>query len=88
MSKVVATLRSALPYIGDDDVRKAFSDTLGKLEADLDEVGYDESTQTSEAMRSLAEKMNEFDEGAAARRAELSEAIAEARELEEEEEGQ
>lgn len=77
---VITKIKSAIPYLHNGDVKEAFEKTLDALEQDLNEVGYENSSETDTAIEDLDAAINTFDENVAARGTELREAARVARE--------
>lgn len=82
MSKLITTIRASLGYSQDKEIQEKLGEILTSHDNDLEEVGYEMSTETDDLRAELEHLMNDFDERTAQRREELSEAIAEAREEE------
>ena len=79
--KVFQTLKAALPYAHDKDIRKQIERTLSSVENDIDEVDVSLSDDTERESKELGELLNAFDEAVMNRRAALNEAVKEGKEL-------
>lgn len=87
MDNVMEKLKAALGYarFPNQEIREQFVKVIDSHRDDLHDVGYEPSTRTEDEMKELDRALNEFDERNTLDRGELREAIAEAREEEEEE---
>lgn len=82
MLKTTEAVRAVLGYATIDlEIRDGLVKVLEAHDNDLHDVGYDESNATNAAIRDLQAILNETDERAAAKKAELEEAVAEGHEL-------
>jgi len=88
MPRLISSIRAAMGYAHDKEVSDKLRDVLTLHERDLEDVGYETSTETEEALKELELAMDDVDERASTRRVELKEAQAEAREAAEEEEAE
>jgi len=84
--KPFENMRIAIPKLGDPEVMSAFRTIFRTLESDLEEIGFEPSTQIelmdadlAEVLNAIDEKQEELDESAADA---VQEAIAEAEEEE------
>lgn len=62
------------------DVESALDKVLDTHKQDLNDVGYEPSTDTEEAIKGLTAVLDEVDEAEASRKADLQEAVKESRE--------
>lgn len=88
MSRLMNTIRSAMGYAHNKEIAAQLDVVLKSHENDLEDVGYESSTTTEDAMKELERIMDDIDENAVTKRAELRELQAEAREAAEEEESE
>lgn len=86
--RLISVIRSAMGYAHNKDVAAQLETVLKSHENDLEDVGYETSISTEDAMKELEQTMDDIDEQTSTKRAELREAQAEAREAAEEEESE
>jgi len=78
------TIRTALPYLSNKEVKTAFDKFLRQLERDGDEVGFEPSTVTERAAKDIEQAINELDEASGTKKEILKEIAREIHENEDE----
>jgi hypothetical protein len=80
VSKLSDTIRSAIPYLHDAEVREAVEEALRSHADDAEEVEFENSDETLLRLSDVEAAMNEFDERVATQRAAAREAAKVAKE--------
>lgn len=62
MSTIISTIRMALPYAGETEVKEALKALLDRLDNDLDSAGFDPSTETEDAISDVIDAVNDVNE--------------------------